>query len=93
MFVHCNMYLQRTDVLNHPAKDGEMGANMYTIYEVKNGVRTSWADCDILTYGMQICNAISQLNQCHMIVVNECDSLVMYDIGSHFDPDERLVII
>ncbi len=70
-----------------------MGANMYTIYEVKNGVRTSWADCDILTNAMQICNAISQLNHCHMIVVNECDTLVMYDVGSQYDPDERLVII
>lgn len=62
---------------------------MYTIYEVKNSVRTSWADCDILTYGMQICNAVSQINHSHMIVVNECDSLIMYDIGSHYDPDEK----
>lgn len=71
----------------------EMGAIMYSIYEVRNGVRTSWADCDILTYAMQICNAVSQINHSHMIVVNEYDSLIMYDIGSHYDPDERLVII
>lgn len=70
-----------------------MGANMYSIYEVKNGIRTQWASCDILTNAMQICNAISQLNHCHMIVVNECDSLVMHDVGSQYDPDERLVII
>ena len=70
-----------------------MGANMYTIYEVKKGVRKPWADCDILTYAMQICNAISQLNHCHMIAVNECDTLVMYDVGSQYDPDGRLVII
>lgn len=69
------------------------GANMYTIYEVKNGICKPWADCDILTYAMQICNAISQLNHCHMIAVNECDTLVMYDVGSQYDPDERLVII
>ena len=73
----------------------EMGAKMYRyiIYEVKDGVRKRWASCDVLTNAMHICNAISQLNQCHMIVVNECDSLVMYDIGSQYDPDERLVIV
>ena len=87
------MYLQENRCTYPSGKDGEMGANMYTIYEVKNGVRTSWADCDILTYAMQICNAISQLNHCHMIVVNECGTLVMYDVGFQYDPDERLVII
>lgn len=42
---------------------------------------------------IDICNAVSQINHSHMIVVNEYDSLIMYDIGSHYDPDERLVII
>ena len=55
------MYLQENRCTYPSGKDGEMGANMYTIYEVKNGVRTSWADCDILTYAMQICNAISDV--------------------------------
>lgn len=70
-----------------------MGANMYSIYEVKNGTRTQWASCDILTNAMLICIALSEKCECHMIVVNECDSLVMHDVGSQYDPDERLVII
>lgn len=72
-----------------------MGAKMYRyiIYEVKDGVRKRWASCDVLTNAMQICNAISEKRQCHMIVVNDNDTLVMYDIGSKYDPDRRMIIL
>lgn len=66
---------------------------MYSIYEVRNGVRTPWAACDILANAMQICNALSEKRESHMIVVNENDTLVMYDIGSQYDPDGKQVVI